>query len=439
MTDPLPASFTLLTTEPIAIAASDWLAVAICLVTCAFFSGIEIAFLSANKLRIELRSKQGSYTARILARYTKNPSDFISTVLVANNLALVIYGIYMGKILNVGLFGPMIESQFLKFTLITVVSTFIVLVTAEFLPKSLFRINPDNLLNALAVPFRMAHILLWPIIFFVKKVSAFLLKILTKTSVTETTPVFTKVDLDNYIALLENTGQSENAEIDTEVFRNALDFSDVRVRDFMVPRTELVALNIDDSIDDIKKLFIESRLSKILIYRENIDHIIGFVHHSDMLDKPQTISQVLKPVLIVNESTQAHDILRDFIQKRRSIAVVVDEFGGTAGIATIEDVMEEIFGEIEDEFDVEELTEKVLDKGHYLFSARLEVDYLNEKYQLNIPEGDYNTLGGFVIHICEKIPRVREVIRQSPFEFTVTRSKGAKLEEVELIMRHNEN
>jgi putative hemolysin len=291
----------------------------------------------------------------------------------------------------------------------------------------------------LAVPFRIAHILLWPIIFFVKKVSAFLLKILTKTSVTETTPVFTKVDLDNYIALLENTGQSENAEIDTEVFRNALDFSDVRVRDFMVPRTELVALNIDDSIEDIKELFIESRLSKILIYRENIDHIIGFVHHSDMLDKPQTISQALKPVLIVNESTQAHDILRDFIQKRRSIAVVVDEFGGTAGIATIEDVMEEIFGEIEDEFDVEELTEKVLDKGHYLFSARLEVDYLNEKYQLNIPEGDYNTLGGFVIHICEKIPRVREVIRQSPFEFTVTRSKGAKLEEVELMMRHDEN
>ena len=295
------------------------------------------------------------------------------------------------------------------------------------------------MLNALAIPFRLSHILLWPIIFFVKKVSAFLLGIFTRTKVTETTPVFTKVDLDNYIALLENTGQSENTEIDTEVFRNALDFSDVRVRDFMVPRTELVVLNIEDSIVNLMRTFIESRHSKILIYRENVDHIIGFVHHSDMLDKPKTITQALKPVLIVNESTQAHDILRDFIQKHRSMAVVVDEFGGTAGIATMEDVIEEIFGEIEDEFDVEELTEKVIEKNHYLFSTRLEIDYLNEKYNLEFPIGDYNTLGGFVIHICEKIPRVREIIRQSPFEFIVTRSKGAKLEEVELSIRNEEN
>jgi CBS domain containing-hemolysin-like protein len=227
--------------------------------------------------------------------------------------------------------------------------------------------------------------------------------------------------------------------LDTEVFRNALDFREVKVRDFMVPRPELVGADINETIDALRRQFIETRLSRILIYRDNIDHIIGFVHHSEMLDFPENISQVLKPVLIVNESMQAHDLLRDFIQKRRSIAVVVDEFGGTAGIATIEDVIEEIFGEIEDEFDGEQLTEKQLDKNHYLLSARHEIYYLNEKYELGIPEGDYNTLGGFVLFICEKIPHVREVIRQGRFEFVITKAKGARVEEVELILHANED
>lgn len=437
MGDPLPVILQNDIIASAAITSSDWLIVIICLVTCAFFSGIEIAFLSANKLRIELRSKQGNYSAQILARYSKTPSDFISTVLVANNLALVIYGIYMGKILNAGM-ESWIVSNTLRFISVTVVSTLLVLVTAEFLPKSLFRINPDIILSTLAVPFRLFHILLWPLIYFVKKVSSFLLQLLTKTPVTETTPVFTTVDLDNYISKLERAGNSESSEIDTEVFRNALDFRDVKVRDFMVPRPELIAMGIDESIEDLTAKFIESRLSRILIYRENVDHIIGFVHHSEMLDKPAKISQVLKPVLLVNENTQANELLRDFIQKRRSIAVVVDEFGGTAGIATIEDVIEEIFGEIEDEFDGEQLMEKEIEKNHFLFSTRHEIHYLNEKYFLEIPEGDYNTLGGFVLFICEKIPRVREVIRQGKFEFVVTKSKGARVEEVELFIRDEE-
>ncbi|MBS3915073.1 MAG: HlyC/CorC family transporter [Bacteroidetes bacterium] len=439
MPDPLPASNPILSQHvPEAILSSDWVVVTFCLLACAFFSGLEIAFLSANKLRIELQSKQGNYTAKILARYVKNPSDFISTVLVANNLALVIYGIYMGRILDVGI-GDLIHSTILKFSLVTVISTFIVLITAEFLPKSIFRINPDVLLSALILPFRLIHVLLFPLIYFVKKVSSFLLKVFTKTTITDSTPVFSKVDLDNYIASLENTGQAENQEVDTEVFRNALEFSDLKVRDFMIPRTELIALDINESVEVLKKLFIETRLSKILIYRENIDHIIGFVHQSEILDDPDTILRALKPVLIVNESMQAHSLLRDFIQKRRSISVVVDEFGGTAGIATLEDVIEEIFGEIEDEFDVEELTEKQISEYHFLFNARLEIDYLNEKYDLGIPEGDYSTLGGFVIFICGKIPRVRETIRQGKFEFLVTRSKGAKLEEVELQVHHEED
>lgn len=432
MTDPLPILTAVsMGGGEMSILGSDWLIVGLCLLMCAFFSGIEIAFLSANKLRIELRSKQGNYTARLLSRYLKTPSDFISTVLVANNLALVIYGIYMGKILEISL-SPFFHSEFLKFFLVTIISTLIVLITAEFIPKSLFRINPDSMLHTLAVPFRFFHLILWPIIYFVKKSSAFLLRLFTRTEITESTPVFTKVDLDNYIASLENTGQAESNDIDTEVFRNALDFAEVKVRDFMVPRTELVAVDIETPVEELMKIFLETRLSKILVYRENSDHIIGFVHQSEMLDKPATITKVLKPVLIVNESMFAHDLLRDFIQKHRSIAVVVDEFGGTAGIATIEDVIEEIFGEIEDEFDVAENTEKVLSEHLYLFSTRHEIYYLNEKYNLDLPEGDYTTLGGYVLHICEKIPRVKEVIRQGRFEFTVTKAKGSRVEEVEL-------
>lgn len=414
-----------------------WLVVVICLLTCGFFAGMEIAFLSANKLRIELRSKQGNFTAGLLSRYLKNPSDFISTVLVANNLALVIYGIYMGEILDVGI-GTLIPSKFLKFFIITIVSTIIVLVTAEYLPKSLFRINPDTVLFSFAVPFRVVHVLLWPIIFFVKKSSSTLLNLFTSSKITENTVVFSKVDLDNYIASLENTGQAENTDIDTEVFRNALDFSDVKVRDFMVPRTEIVALDIHTGVEELSRQFIETSLSKILIYRENIDHIIGFVHHSEMFGRPARIQDALKPVLIVNESMQAHDILREFIQKHRSVAVVVDEFGGTAGLVTIEDVIEEIFGEIEDEFDVEQLTEVQHSPGHYLLSARHEIYYLNDKYGLNLPEGDYTTLGGFVISICGKIPRVKEIIRQGPFEFVITKGKGARIEEVELFVHAEE-
>jgi CBS domain containing-hemolysin-like protein len=437
MADPV-VIFSLLNVQHNAAASTgNWLIVLVCLLTCGFFAGMEIAFLSANKLRIELRSKQGHFTANLLSRYLKRPSDFISTVLVANNLALVIYGIYMGEILESAL-GETIESKFLKFFIITIVSTVVVLITAEFLPKSLFRINPDNILFALALPFRAVHVLLWPVIYFVKKSSTVLLRLITRKPITENSVVFSKVDLDNYIVSLENSGQAENNELDTEVFRNALEFSDVRVRDFMVPRTELVAVDIEDSIEELGKLFIETSLSKILVYRTHIDHIIGFVHHSEMFSRPKRIQDALKPVLIANEGMQAHDLLRQFIQKQRSVAVVVDEFGGTAGLVTIEDVIEEIFGEIEDEFDTEQLTEKELSSGHYLFSTRIEVDHLNEKYDLGIPEGEYNTLGGYVISICGKIPRVRESIRSGKHEFLITKANGARVEEVELYLRNEE-
>lgn len=434
--DPGPVNILLNVPAQAHFGFSDVFAVIVCLLFCAFFSGMEIAFLSANRLRIELKSKKGNFAAKLLARYVKKPADFISTVLVGNSFALVIYGIYMNNILET-ILGKFIHGHFLLFVFNTILSTLLVLVIAEFLPKSLFRNNADFLLSSLIYPFRLFQILLWPVIYFAKKSSTFLLRIFTSTKITEQTPVYTKVDLDNYIATLEKSGQSENSELDTEVFRNALDFSEVKVRDFMVPRTELVALDLNDAIAELKQKFIDTALSKILIYRDNMDHIIGFVHQSDLFTKPEKIESILRPVLITHEGVQAHDILRDFIQKKKSIAIVLDEFGGTSGLVTIEDVIEEIFGEIEDEYDTEALVETIVKDNHYVLSTRHEIYYLNEKYHLEIPEGDYTTLNGFIISTAEKIPRNKEIIKYKNLEFIITKAKGARLEEVELIV-HND-
>lgn len=423
-----PSVLMLLTVSP-----NAWLIVALCMVVIAFFSGMEIAFLSASRLRIELRSKENLGGGKWLSKYVKNPSDFISTVLVGNNLGLVVYGIYMGEILDDSFANvSWMQSEWVKFLMITLSSTMVVLVVAEYLPKTFFKLYADRLIFGLIGIFRMAHMVMWPLIQVVKGISAFLLRVFTKTRISEHTPVFSKVDLDNYIASLENAGNVDTVEIDTEVFRNALDFSDAKVRDFMVHRTELVGVDVNASVAELREKFVETAHSKILIYKGNIDHIIGFVHHSDLFHNPQRIQDVLRSVLIVNESLQAHDMLRNFMQEKRSLAVVVDEFGGTAGMVSVEDVLEEIVGEIEDEFDVEDKVEIALGEGHYVFSTRLEVDYLNEKYDLNIPEGEYNTLGGYIIFCSERIPSVGEIIHHEPFEFVIKTLKGARLEEVEI-------
>ena len=423
-----PSELMLLTVSP-----NAWLIVALCMVVIAFFSGMEIAFLSASRLRIELRSKENLGGGKWLSKYVKNPSDFISTVLVGNNLGLVVYGIYMGEILDDSFSGiPWMQSEWVKFLMITLSSTLVVLVVAEYLPKTFFKMYADRLIFGLIGIFRMAHVIMWPLIQVVKGISAFLLRVFTKTRISEHTPVFSKVDLDNYIASLENAGNVDSVEIDTEVFRNALDFSDAKVRDFMVHRTELVGVDVNDTVAALREKFVETAHSKILIYKESIDHIIGFVHHSDLFHNPQRIQDVLRSVLIVNEGLQAHDMLRNFMQEKRSLAVVVDEFGGTAGMVSVEDVLEEIVGEIEDEFDEVDKIETAIGKGHYVFSARLEIDYLNEKYDLNIPEGEYNTLGGYIIFCSERIPSVGEIIHHEPFEFVIKTLKGARLEEVEI-------
>ncbi len=410
---------------------NNWLTVILCLITIGFFSGMEIAFIFANKLRIELKSKKGSLGGKALARYIKKPNDFISIVLVATNLALVVYGIAMGDIFNYYL-TKFFDNTIIIFLLTTILSTLLVLITAEYIPKTLFKLQADSLIFAFAPAFRVAHVILWPLILLTKFLSSLVLRIFTKTEITEETPVFSKVDLDNYISSIENSNTTENQEIDTEAFRNALDFSDVVAKDLMIPRTEIIALDVTTPLSVLKNRFIETQLSRILIFKNSIENIIGFVHHSDLFHQPEKISSILHPVIIVSETLEAHDLLRRFIQERKSIAVVVDEFGGTAGIATIEDVIEEIFGEIKDEFDTEDANEVVLGENHYRFSSRLEIDYLNEKYGLQLSEGDYNTLGGFIIYFAERIPSTGDVVRHENLEFTIRKMKGAKIEEVEM-------
>ena len=429
MADPL--SVPLLSIQPPVPNLTSWIVVLLCLSTIGFFSGMEIAFISANKLRIELRSKKSVFGGKWLARYVQRPDEFISTVLVATNLALVIYGIAMGDILHF-YFGLIIENALGNFILTTIASTILVLITAEYIPKTIFRLQADRLLFAFALPFRISHILLWPIIAFTRGTSALAMRLISKEINNEEQQVFSKVDLDNYIASIESSKDIEAQEIDTEAFRNALDFSEVQVHDFMVPRTEIVAMEVHTPIEEIRKTLIDTSLSRVVIYRDNIDNIIGFVHHSDLLQGHDKLHEMLHPVIITGENTEAHDLLKQFIKEQKSIAVVVDEFGGTAGIATVEDIVEEIFGEIKDEFDVDDNNEIKLSDNHYRFSARLEVDYLNESYDFNIPEGEYNTLGGYIIYCAERIPELKETLRFENLEFHIIKMNGARIEEVEL-------
>jgi CBS domain containing-hemolysin-like protein len=401
----------------------------------AFFSGIEIAFISANKLLIELRNKQGSFSAKILSPFVSNPSKFISTTLVGNNIGLVIYGIYMGAFLD-----PLLrnllpypnENTFLLLFISTIISTAIVLVTAEFIPKMLFRINPDIILQVFAIPFAIAYFLFWPLVHFIMWLAKFILNNLFRLNFTEVTPVFSKVDLDQYVSdSVEDL--DEDADVDTEIFKNALDFANVKVRDCMTPRTELVCMSVHDDIEKLYEKFVETGLSKILIYHDSVDHIIGYVHQKDLFTKPLTIRSVLIPIEVATETMAANELLNIFTRSHKSVALVVDELGITAGIVTIEDIMEEIFGEIEDEHDVEQLTEKRISDTEYVFSARLEIDYLNDKYNLSIPDGDYNTLGGFIISSYESIPSRGEVIDlMNKYQFTILSTEKTRINDVRL-------
>lgn len=396
----------------------------------AFFSGMEIAFISANKLRIELSSKQGSKSARIVSGHFKKPSLFISTTLVGNNIALVIYGILMGDFLESYLTNA-ISEDFLRFVLVTIISTLVVLITAEFLPKTLFRINPDSVLILLIYLFQLFYFLFAPIVWLIHKLSKLVLKLFSNESMDDR-PIFSKVDLSHIVNEFENVESEEDVDLDTEIFKNAMDFSEIIIRECMVPRTEITGISLDEEPEKALQLIIETGYSKLLIYNENLDNIIGYVHRSDFFKDPKTLQEITRDIIISNETMLANDLLSEFIANQKSVALVVDEYGGTAGIVTMEDIIEEIFGEIEDEHDSDELKEVVIKPGDYIFSARLEVDYLNDTYDLNIPEGDYETLGGYIIHLYEDIPSLNSVIQEEQLQFIVSKVENSRILEVEV-------
>ncbi len=418
--------------------------IAITMLLSAFASGIEIAFISSNKLRIELDRKKGKLSAGILAGFVKAPSRFIATMLIVNNVALVIYGIKMEQFLEPfikGLLPLHLQHNSLIIHLVQVfVSTMIILVAAEFIPKALFRINPNQVLNIFCIPVLLIYYLLYPVVFIVIGMSKFIMKNILKVEFAEEKPVFGKIDLDFYIREFTTSGNQE-AEMQTEmrIFRNALDFTAVKIRECMIPRTEVVAMNVNEPIEKLRDLFIKTKLSKILIYKDAIDNIIGFTHSFEIFKNPKDIMSILLPISIVPEVMPASELLNIFTEQRKSIALVVDEFGQTSGMVTIEDVMEEIFGEIHDEHDTDELTEKKIGEKEFILSGRLEIDYLNEKYGLHIPVSDtYETLAGFIFHHHESLPLSKEEILIPPFVITILLVKDRRIEQVNLKIEETE-
>lgn len=414
----------------------SWLIIILTLTLSAFFSGIEIAFITANKLRIELKKSQGNFIARLLGKYVKEPSRFISTTLVGNNFVIVIYGIYMGLVIEGGMRNILpapYENEVLILLVQTIVSTMIVLVFAEFLPKVIFRANPDRMLFILAIPFRIFYFIFLPVTRFAEWAAIGMIKLFTNAPVAkQTNHSFTKIDLDQYISESANMDLDEDTDVDAEMFKNALDFDKLKARDCMLPRTDVIGIEFNEDIKELYTLFIESGHSRILIYQETIDNIIGYAHQADMFKQPDQIKNVLIPIIMVTESTPASDLLKRFTAERKSIALVLDEFGGTAGIVTLEDILEEIIGDIDDEHDLEELLENKISETEFEFSARLEVDYLNETYDLDIPDGDYETLGGFIIAQHEDIPEAGEKLTFDGFKVTVLKQESARIEEVRL-------
>lgn len=412
---------------------SPLLIILITLIASAFFSGLEIAFITSNKLRIELESKQGNFAAKILAYFSKYPSRYLGTMLLGNNIALVIFGIYMDEELK-PIIENFISSKILILLLSTFVSTMFILITAEFLPKNLFRINPNKTLTLFAFPLTIVYGVLYPVVMISIGSSEFILKKIFRVKIEKENAAFTMIDLDNYVR--EGTSAVEKkVEMDHEIqiFQNALDFSSVKARECMIPRTEIIAVEVNESIEALRQKFVQTRLSKILVYEKNIDNIIGYAYSKELFKKPSTIKSIMLPVSIVPESMAASEVLTVFIQQNKSIALVVDEFGGTSGMLTMEDVMEEIFGEIEDEHDKEELIEKQLNDTEFIFSARLETDYINNKYRLKLPILDnVETVGGLIMHYHENIPRVNEEIHIENAIFTILSVTRTRIETVSL-------
>lgn len=398
----------------------------------ALFSGIEIAFVSSNRFHIEVENKKGILSYQVISRLIKRPSRFIAAMLVGNNVALVIYGLFMPELLS-----PIMPDDLGIWVLLlqTFASTIVILVLAEFLPKAIFNTNPTWYLQIFAIPSAFFYYLFYPVVSLMIAISNFVLKYILKANPKEAESVFNKVDLDNYVKERTDAFTPNEEEVDTEIqiFKNALEFNEIKAREFMIPRTEVVALDESLGIDELRDSFIESSLSKILIYKDSVDNIIGYTHSFELFKKPKDIKSILRPVSFIPESMPANEILNLLIRERRSIAVVLDEFGGTSGLVTMEDIVEELFGEIDDEHDTEDLIEEPISDMEYRFSARQEIDYLNIKYDLKLPESEnYSTLGGLVINYLESIPPQGEEFHLPPYVFTVEDVSESKINTIRL-------
>jgi CBS domain containing-hemolysin-like protein len=402
-----------------------------------FFSGMEIAFVSSNRLKHEIDLKRKILSSRLMSVFYNNPSRFIGALLLGNNIALVVYGIAMAYLLEPLIIQTLpagFSSEFVVLFLQTLISTFIILFTAEFLPKVIFRINPNSTLKLFALPVWLFYLLFYPIILLYIGIAELILKKVFNVKLERSSYQFSPIDLEEYVKDYQPTEESrETVNREIQMIRNVIGFKNIKLRDCMVPRTEIEAVDQDEEIENIRKLFTESGHSKIMIYKETIDNMIGYVHAYDMFKSNGNLRKLIRKVDAYPETMPANELLDLFIQNHKSVAIVVDEFGGTSGMVTMEDIIEEIFGEIEDEYDKEEMVEKELSETEYIFSTRLEIDYLNEKYKFNIPVSDeYETLAGFIIHYHESIPTVNETIEIQPFHFTVLKSKRNRIEEVKM-------
>jgi CBS domain containing-hemolysin-like protein len=414
---------------------NNYVIIALTLASSAFFSGMEIAFVSSNKLRIELEKGKGLLSARLVSGFIHHPSRFIGAMLVGNNIALVIYGIAAAAILGPVLTNTLpasLATESIILVLQTLLSTLLILITAEFLPKILFRLNPNGLLNFFAIPVYLVYLILYPFMYFFLGLSEIILRYIFGMKTGTVRYQFTAIDFDEYIRDFYNPAAAQVDEAtEMQMIQNVRDFHSTKVRECMVPRNEIIAVDDNIKIEEIHSLFIETQHSKIPVYKQSIDNLTGYVHLFDLFGKPENISTVVRPVIIVPETIAASKVLDMMISQRKSVAVVVDEFGGTAGMVTVEDLIEEIFGEIEDEFDVEELLVKKISETEFILAGRLEIDYLNQEYLLNLPQSDeYETLAGLILNHHQSIPEIREQIIIEPFTFTILEASGSRIDKV---------
>ena len=407
--------------------------IVICILLIGFFAGMEIAFISANKLNIELRKKQGKYSGKIVAKFMDNPAEFIGTALVGVNVILVIYGALTSELTNTVLASLGMDlPEYAKLAIDTVFATVVILIFAEFLPKAIFRHKADTVLSIFAIPMKGMHFIFSPIAGVFVSISEFILKRLFNVNIKENKQVFSRVDLELFVKQSMRGHENETNEVNQELFENALYLVNVKVRKCMVPRNEIEAVDITTPVEELRAKFIDTKLSKIIVYDDSVDNILGYVHHLDMNRRPKQIKEILHTITAVPEAMSAVDLMNRFTKERKSIAWVVDEFGGTAGIVTMEDVLEEIFGDINDEYDEEQFVEKQIAEMEYIFSGRLELDYLNEKYGFNFPTDESETLSGFIITQHETIPKIKERIFIGRYEFDILLVTNTRIETVKM-------